>query len=297
MMYTFATPESLHEMVRRNINGLATALAICLILAFFPYLLIYLFPPVKEGVLDLYYLISFGSLSLALASLYGIHKVKNFTDKELPLAISVEEDKLVCTTIEGFTEYTFEALQRCFEVRLTFFYGGTARRYPSVKEFLSAVIGDIEEGLKKSHGKVDEEVISINFAKSRRAFPSLLFFYMFLSQTGGFEGIKKFLDEFRTKYEAYCERKQTVEGVTSLKKEEENKAGDLRGILFWAGVISLSIITLVFLSLIPYLRTSPSSQSYSTNLVLFVIDSFVTFMVVWLGLAKILRLRKKDTGK
>ena len=288
MRYQIANETVLKQQQRVTINYYLTGAAICsggFVLLFYLFLLGFKVttPNVLVTILFLIVLsmLIFGALLfLFYANMYSkdITKLK----KDKIKSVEIADNSIMLEYFDGKRKrYPFTRNRLYFNVGFANFY---ARKvFNSPEEFFNECCNYVEKIVNKKKNKEIYPVIEMservgNTIKLRFAL------VISLKAIGGMENFRKMIDEWREKYYAYlgkrAEKHKKVEKIT--RKEEKIERNRKVIINFWASVVLIifAVLTFIYLSLIPYINTPPTSPDYEQSLNLMEIDAVVTIVLV-----------------
>ncbi len=297
----------LNEKKQSQISDIIVGLLFFLIALFLIYEIMYFgFPQsLYNKIHNMYYLfiILFSTLGAIgmLISGFIILIIFSFTssqkmEKRLVKYVEITPDGLVFEYFDGHKKmHSFKELVGDVRVSVGFAYifEGNEKIYNSMQEFFEDVYDFINETINKYKGKKKVYPVINPTKKGKNIFVLIVSPHIF--------DLKKFLDDWRKNYERYLksmdvseECKKKHKGAEKKKEIKMNTKGKNAKTHFYVlfTIIILSVISFIFLALIPYLNTSPTSPDYATNVIFLVSDGFLTSALIIIGIIKIPRLWK-----
>ncbi len=218
IMYKIADEKTIRETFCRD-SGMYFILVQSLFFLFLPTIVEYILNRSSDNV---YYIIGMllvrilGLAGLSLA-LYLLIIFPSQSIKQKITEVSIKDDRIIVRSLNGLKEYPFDMFCDNISVHLGFKDSSAPppvlSKFTSLEDFLTNAFSEIEENLKEPLSKTGtEKKIIINFYKKGK---HILILAISPSLIGGLESIKKFLEDWKAKYEEYCER-EGVEKNTSV---------------------------------------------------------------------------------
>ena len=212
--------------------------------------------------------------------------------------VCIENNGLLCRDLNGnIRVYPFSIFNNNVWVRVEASRSRTLTFWDFLNHGAKYIEGEIKDRPLK-----EKMIISLLFFRCEKIKPNkhLLTLNLSLSVID-LKTINKMLTEWREKYEAYLKREGIYEEVMKEMQEREVKPAKEREkkehperarIHFYVLVLVIifAIISFVFLALIPYMNTPTDSPDYDYRLAYLIIDGFLTFSLVFIGIIKLPRL-------
>ena len=210
MIYRLADEKTLRETFCRD-SGMYFILVQSLFFLFLPTIVEYILNRSSDNV---YYIIGMllvrilGLAGLSVA-LYLLIIFPSQSIKQKIREVSIKGDRIVVRSLNELKEYPFNMFCDNISVHLGFKESSALppvlSKFTSLEDFLTNAFPEIEENLKEPLSKTGtEKKIIINFYKKGK---HIFVLAISPSLIGDLENIRSFLNEFKTKYEEYCERK------------------------------------------------------------------------------------------
>lgn len=209
-MYRLADEKTLRETFSRD-SGMYFMLIQSLFLLFLPDIAEHIFNRVPT---DPYYivgvfLIRVVALFELLVALYLLLIFPSQSLKERTREVSITDDRIICRSLKGVKDYPFAMFCDDISIHLSFKESSrlppVVNKFTSLEDFFANAFSKIEDNLKETlpNAEMEKKIIIINFYRKRK---HILILVISPSLIGGLENIRLFLEEFRTKYEAYYVR-------------------------------------------------------------------------------------------
>ncbi|MCD6110478.1 MAG: hypothetical protein J7K08_02230 [Thermoplasmata archaeon] len=219
---------------------------------------------------------------------------------DIALFAKINDDKISLTMLNGKEKvYLFSQLLSDITVYVNFYFSffksPKGFRYNSISKFLNEGGPKILDTLKSSRYIIsDETLFNIVINKQRKG---VGWFFLIISPSviGGVERVENMLNEWKEKYENYLRKTGKYNEILEKERytEEEDRKKAVRHLLYLIGLIAFGVVSLIYLSLIPYVNTPKSSPDYDIVVTLLALDLSVTLTLVLLGIMIILSLWRK----
>lgn len=234
---------------------------------------------------------------LLLCFIFAIIEILHVKRSDIPTHISIDCDRIVLITYNKKQKiYPFDEFTGKLQIDISFSRALPEFRYNYMAKFFDNGIDKILRVLKKkeTHDRNKETFLNIliNKSKKRGAWFALI---ISPSVIGGVERVENMLNEWKEKYENYLRKTGKYNEILEKERytEEEDRKKAVRHLLYLIGLIAFGVISLIYLSLIPYVNTPKSSPDYDIVVTLLALDLAATLTLVLLGVMIILSLWRK----